>query len=122
MKRILFPSMALALIWPLVEPTAAEPVASKPTRGAAIQPTATGKLAGGRDEEVRERLDGLALQIHQINAHIANLGRRNAAALRFLTVSLAAYQRTWAELTRDEVDFGHEGGHEAVAAFAGAQP
>jgi hypothetical protein len=69
-----------------------------------------------------EPLDGLARQIAEINANIASLGPNDGAARRFLTASLAAYQRAWAELTRNQVEFGDAPGAETVAALAGVQP
>jgi hypothetical protein len=107
----------MAVLWPV----AAEPAVSQPT-GITAQPAATGKLGRSRDEGLRKLLDGLARQINEINANIANLGPNAAAARRFRAVSLAAYQRAWAELTRGQVDLGATPGHEAVAALKEARP
>jgi hypothetical protein len=72
--------------------------------------------------EPRALLDQLERQIAEINANIASLGCRNAGAQRFLAASLAAYQRTWAELTRSEVDFGATAGQDPVAALSESRP
>ena len=118
MKGMLFLCMSLAMLWPLAGAAVAEPAPSKPTVAAA-KPLPTGKTARFRGDKLGEPLDGLARQIAEINANIANLGPDNAAALRFLTVSLAAYQRAWAGLTRDQVDF--ETGPETVTVAAEVQ-
>jgi hypothetical protein len=111
----------MAVLLPLAGPVAAEPVPLKP-KCITAQPAATGKLVRSREGELRELLDGLSRQIREINANIANLGPNNAAALRFRAVSLAAYQRAWAELTRGQVDFGDTALPEVVAALAEARP
>jgi hypothetical protein len=124
MKRIWLACIA-SVLWASAGPAAAEPAASV-TGGATIQAAARAKAAKqattARRAELGGTLDGLARQIGEINANLANLGAGNAAALRFRTVSLAAYRRAWAELTRDEVDFGAPAGPEAVAALAPARP
>jgi hypothetical protein len=66
-------------------------------------------------------LDGLARQIAEIDTNVANLGPKNAAALRFRAVSLAAYQRAWAELTRPDGDLGDPACQESVAGLAEPQ-
>jgi len=105
MKRILLPCLA-AVLWALAGPAAAEP----------------GKPAGPRGDSLGEPLGGLARQIGEINANIANLRSGSAAAVRLRSASLAAFQRAWARLTRDEVDFVRPADPEAVAALAGARP
>jgi hypothetical protein len=120
MMRAVFACTAMAVPWVLAGPVAAEPAALQP-KCITTQPAATGKLARSREGELRELLDGLTRQINEIDANIANLGRNNAAALRFRAVSLAAYQRAWVELTRGQVDFGDTALPEVVAALAEAQ-
>jgi hypothetical protein len=121
MKRASCSWIALAVLWPLAGPAAAEPAVSKPM-GINAQSAATGKLVRSREQELRELLGALAQQVDEINANIANLGPNNATALRFRAVSLASYQRAWAELTRGQVDFGDTAEPEMVAALAEARP
>lgn len=121
MRRAFFCCTAMVVLWPLAGPVAAEPAVSKPM-GISVQPAGQGKLAYSREGQLRELLDGLTRQIDEIDANIANLGPNNAAALRFRAVSLAAYQRAWAELTRGQVDFGDAELSKVVAALAGARP
>jgi hypothetical protein len=110
----------MVVLWPLAGPVVAEPAVSKPM-GISARPAAKAKPARSRDAELRALLEGLARQIDEINANIANLGPNDAAALRFRAVSLAAYQRAWAELTRGQVDFGDTVPPEVVAALAEAR-
>jgi len=91
----------------------AEQSTSQPVHVSRQRPAA-GKLAPSRRNELRALLDGLARQIDEINANIANLGPGYAAAVRFRTVSLTAYRRAWAELTRDDIDFDGRGGELAT--------
>jgi hypothetical protein len=121
MRRAVFACTALAVPWALAGPLAAEPAALKP-KCITAQPAATGKLAHSREGQLRELLDGLTRQIDEINANIGNLGPNNAAALRFRAVSLAAYQRALAELTRGQVDFGDPALPEVIAALAEVRP
>src|SRR5262249_20224128 len=116
---ILFPCITLVL-WALAQPAGAEPVTLKST-AAATQPPAAVRWTAIRRVQLQETLDGLARQIAEIDANIANLGPKNAAALRFRSVSLAAYQRAWAELTRHDVDFGDPARQESVAGLAEPQ-
>lgn len=87
-----------------------------PVRSAAETP------APGADARLAVRVEGLARQIHEINANIANLGSKNAAALRFRAALLAAYRLAWAELTRHQIDFGDPAAQEAVAVLPAAKP
>ena len=120
MKRAVFACTAMVVLWSLAGSVVAEPAASIPT-GISAHPAAKGKAARSRDKELRELLDGLARQINEINANITNLGPNNAVAQRFLAVSLTAYQRAWAELTRNQVDFGDAAGEETVATLTEAR-
>jgi hypothetical protein len=121
MKRASLSWIALAVLWPLAGLEAAETAVSKPM-GISAPSAATSKLVRSREQELRELVGALARQIDEINTNIANLGPSNAAALRFRAVSLAAYQRAWAELTRGQVDFGDTAAPEMVAALAEARP
>jgi hypothetical protein len=110
----------MVVLWPLAGPVVAEPAVSKPM-GISAQPAAKAKPARSRDEELRALLDARARQIHEIDANIANLGPNNKAALRFRAVSLAAYQRAWAELNRGQDAFGDPAAPEVVAVLEGAR-
>ncbi len=121
MRRAVVACTAMLVLWPLAGPVVAGPAVSRPL-GIGDQPAAKDRLARSRDGELRDLLVGLARQIHEIDANITNLGPHNAAALRFRAVSLAAYQRAWAELTRGQVDFGDTAAAETVAALAEARP
>jgi hypothetical protein len=121
MTRFPSPCLALLAVLVLAVPTAAEPVQSRSASIADRQAVPVA-AAAPRRRALGEPLEGLARQIREINASIGNLGPKNAAALRFLTVSLAAYQRAWAELTRDEIDLDGATGREMVATLAPAQP
>jgi hypothetical protein len=118
MKSALLLSTAMGLWAPLCAPAHAEQPAPQALRSAHRSGPSPGKLTASRSRELRALLDGLARQIAEINANIANLGSGDAAAVRFRTVSLATYRRAWAELTRDDADL--EG--EAVATLVGSRP
>jgi hypothetical protein len=111
----------MIMLWPLAGPVVADPSVSK-SMGISAQPAARDKLARWRDEELRELLDGLARQIGEIDANVANLGPNNAAALCFRAVSLAAYRCALAELTSRQVDSGDIAAPGMVAALAEARP
>jgi hypothetical protein len=109
MRRVLLSSLALAVLLPSAGSAAAdqgrkaEPSATAPA-GTADRKPVTRKPVGPQDERLHALLDGLERQIAAINANMANLGAGNAAAVRFRAATLAAYQRAWAELIRDEVE------------------
>jgi len=123
MLRALVSCMALVLLWPTALPAAA--------KDAAVATTAAGQADGcvralsrprsvrSQDEKLLALLDALARQIAEINGNLANLGPNKAAAMRYRSVSLAAYQHAWAKLTRHEIEFGGGFSQERAAA-AGA--
>jgi hypothetical protein len=115
--------MALVLISASALPAAAQDAPAARTAadetGGSGRVLATPASVRPQEEKLLALLDTLARQIGEINANLARLGPNNAAASRFRTVSLAAYQRAWAELTRNETELGG-GSSQDIAAAAGA--
>jgi hypothetical protein len=115
MKRTVIACTVLPVLGALSIPVAAEPAETGPV-AVATAPAAARKSARTDARHLRERRDALARQIAEIDANIANLGPRNAAALRFRAVSLAAYRHVLAELASTESDIGDAPAHETAAA------
>src|SRR5262245_33363199 len=122
MRRIVASCVVLALLWPSALPAAAldAPAATATVAAACGRALPTPKPVRSQDEKLLALLDGLARQIAEINANLAKLGPNTAAAIRFRNVSLAAYQRAWAELTRNETELGGASTQDMAAAAAGA--